>query len=361
MSDNNQNLSDTDIIKALRSEYDLKNDDDVLRLYAVLQSGQIVFHTQEGRDFDDLIYEQVCTIRGRQAKGNKSEKKKKTQTTKEKSSKKDKKVVVLTRKQYQIRKLTSFFLAGTAVLCFLYFGYYCVEAYQKDQESRRLAKMKENSEANGIFADEVIEETDAETGEKKYYKILDEYKSLYNINKNLIGWLKIDDTIIDYPVLQSSDNEYYLEHDINQQYDKNGTLFMDSSCNIRDRSTNLIIYGHNMRSGKMFGSLVDYKSEAFYKKHKQIQFDTIYEKGIYEVMFVFNSHVYEEDEVTFKYYQFIDANSEMEFDSDMKEMDALSLYSTGVTASYGDELLTLSTCDYDETNGRFVVVAKRIQ
>lgn len=111
----------------------------------------------------------------------------------------------------------------------------------------------------------------------------------------------------------------------------------------------------------MFGQLTKYSSEDFYKKHKLIQFDTIYERGSYEVMYVFRSKIYEENEIVFKYYQFVDAASEAEFDSNMREMAEMSLYDTGVTASYGDELLTLSTCDYYTDYGRFVVVAKRVK
>ena len=111
----------------------------------------------------------------------------------------------------------------------------------------------------------------------------------------------------------------------------------------------------------MFGKLDRYESEAFYKDHPIIQFDTIYEKGIYQVMYAFRSRVYSEQEIVFKYYQFIDAVSEQEFDSNMQEMASLSLYDTGVNACYGDRLLTLSTCDYQEKDGRFVVVAKKIE
>ena len=115
-----------------------------------------------------------------------------------------------------------------------------------------------------------------------------------------------------------------------------------------------------MRSGKMFGDLSKYENQSFYENHKTITFDTIYEEGTYEVMYVFRSHVYQQDEVVFKYYQFIDALSEEEFNSNMDEMAALSFYDTEVKAYYGDELLTLTTCDYEEQDGRFVVVAKRI-
>ena len=191
--------------------------------------------------------------------------------------------------------------------------------------------------------------------------VLDEYKTLYEKNKKLIGWLKIDDTIIDYPVMQTGDNSYYLEHNFNQEYDKNGSLFLDYNCSIYPRSTNLIIYGHHMKSGQMFGQLQKYAKQSYGEKHSIITFDSIYEKATYQVMYVFRSQVYNEDDLVFKYYQFIDANSKKEFDSYMNEMAKMSLYDTGVTASYGDSLLTLSTCDNSQTDGRFVVVAKRIK
>ena len=135
---------------------------------------------------------------------------------------------------------------------------------------------------------------------------------------------------------------------------------MDKDCDVLKPSTNFILYGHHMQSGKMFGNLDLYEKESYYKEHPYIQFDTIYEKGMYQVMYVFRSRVYNEDEIVFKYYQFIDADSKQEFDSYMKEMASMSFYDTGVTAEFGDQLLTLSTCDYTESGGRFVVVAKKI-
>ena len=181
--------------------------------------------------------------------------------------------------------------------------------------------------------------------------ILPEYQTLYSLNKRLIGWVKIDDTYIDYPVLQTVNNDYYLNHNFDQEEDKNGSIFLDKDCSIYPRSTNLILYGHHMRSGRMFGQLNKYSSEKFYKEHKYIQFDTIYEKGTYEVMYVFRSKIYEESEIVFKYYQFTDAVSETEFESNMMQMADMSLYDTGVSAEYGDELLTLSTCDYYTSDG----------
>ena len=191
--------------------------------------------------------------------------------------------------------------------------------------------------------------------------ILKKYETLYNKNRKLIGWLKIEGCDIDYPVMQTSNNEYYLDHNYNQEYDKNGSLFLDKDCDAAFPNDNMIIYGHHMKSGKMFGNLNYYSKESFWEDNKEFTFDTIYETGTYAVMYVFRSKIYSEEEIVFKYYQFIDATSENEFNSNMEEMANMSLFDTGVTASYGDRLITLSTCDSSEEDGRFVVVAKKIK
>lgn len=266
------------------------------------------------------------------------------------------------KKRERNRKLLILLCSLVAIGCLVYVGMYSYEDYRTKENYEQMAAMKEQTNLPKPDAPEdnapVVNLTDPNT---EVPEILDEYKNLYNMNKKLIGWLKIDDTIIDYPVMQTSDNEYYLDHNINQEKDRNGALFLDKDCDVLKPSTNLIIYGHHMKSGRMFGNLDDYASESYYKKHSTIQFDTIYEKGTYEIMYVFRSKVYSEAEVVFKYYQFIECYSEQEFDSYMKEMAAMSLYDTGVTAQYGDRLLTLSTCDSSEENGRFVVVAKRVE
>ena len=213
---------------------------------------------------------------------------------------------------------------------------------------------------------EVIEEDKGGTVEINYDEakdkppILKKYETLYKKNRRLVGWLKIEGCGIDYPVMQTSNNDYYLEHNYNQEYDKNGSIFMDKDCTPDFPNDNMIIYGHHMKSGKMFGNLNYYAKESFWEKNKEFTFDTIYETGKYEVMYVFRSKIYSEEEIVFKYYQFIDAASSDEFYSNMEEMANMSLYNTGVTANYGDKLITLSTCDSSETDGRFVVVAKKI-
>ncbi|MCR5627510.1 MAG: class B sortase [Lachnospiraceae bacterium] len=206
-------------------------------------------------------------------------------------------------------------------------------------------------------------EDGGEETEERVLTILPKYQSLYKKNKNLIGWLTIEGTDINYPVMKSihGNGEFYLDHDYNGKEDRNGTLFMDDNCDVIKPSENWLIYGHNMKSGKMFGNLTDYKNQAFYETHPTVKFDTIYETGVYKVIYAFESRVYEESEIAFKYYQFIDPASEAEFNSGIKEMEAASYIKSPYTVSYGDRLLMLSTCDYDEANGRFVVVCVRME
>lgn len=265
------------------------------------------------------------------------------------------------QKREKRRKIVLLLCSAVAVVCLGYFGIYSYYDYRTQSAYQELSDLKERpaigAASSPSAASDPLYTLDGETEPRE---VLEEYRNLLLKNKKLIGWVKIDGTYIDYPVMQTVDNEYYLDHNMEQEYDKNGTIFMDKDCDVLKPSTNFILYGHHMRSGRMFGQLDLYKDKSFCEKHPYISFDTIYEKGTYQVMYVFRSKVYKETEIVFKYYQFIDANGEQEFDSYMQEMDALSLYDTGVTAQYGDQLLTLSTCDYRETDGRFVVVAKKV-
>lgn len=369
-------LRDQKKIDTIQSQTNLNDPKQLYELYKELQSGVYRFETSVGTDFDDAIYEKIELLKkqgitaenaGKPVKRQKNKeikKAKRTETSKKALNLADydrdmqKQIVLELKKREKRRKLIVISASVVAVLCFAYFGVYSFFAARTEMDYERLADLKgsdalaDTKPPNGFSLNKVA---------LTMPDVLDEYKTLYGKNKKLIGWLKIDDTIIDYPVMQTSNNEYYLDHNFNQEYDKNGSLFLDCDCTVYPQSTNLIIYGHHMKSGKMFGQLQKYAKESYGKEHEIIQFDSIYEKGTYQVMYVFRSQVYSEDDVVFKYYQFINANSEEEFNSYMKEMEAMSLYDTGVTASYGDSLLTLSTCDHSQEDGRFVVVAKRIK
>lgn len=189
--------------------------------------------------------------------------------------------------------------------------------------------------------------------------ILDKYADLYEENSDLTGWLSIEGMKINYPVMQCEDDEYYLHHDFYGNEDKYGCLYVRETADVNTPGTNFVIYGHNMRDGSMFGDLDFYKEEAFFKEHSSISFDTLYEERTYEIVAVFLSRVYREDEEVFKYYDFYEAKTPEEFQDFYENIKSMSLYDTGVTAEYGDTFLTLSTCAYHVEDGRLVVVAKR--
>lgn len=193
--------------------------------------------------------------------------------------------------------------------------------------------------------------------------ILKRYEKLYAENSHMIGWLSIPDTPIDYPVMQrEGDGEYYLHRDFYEKEASAGCLFLEEHCDADKPSTNLIIYGHHMKNGDMFGHLVDYEDHEFYRKHRFFTFDTIHEHRKYQVLSVFRSEAYPEDDTEhFHYYDFIQAKDKADFDTYVKEVTQRSQYVTGVKAEYGEELLTLSTCAYHTEEGRFVVVAKRVK
>jgi len=173
--------------------------------------------------------------------------------------------------------------------------------------------------------------------------------------------LQVENTKIDYPVmLTPEDSEYYLHRNFKKEQDVNGLPFLDAKCDTEDVHNNLMVYGHHMKSGMMFAHLMDFEKKDFYEKHKIINFDTLYEKRQYEVVAAFYSKVYKNEEDVFKYYNYPGKLDKKQYANYVKNCRKLSVYDTGVTPSYGEQLLTLVTCAYQTEEGRFVVVARRI-
>jgi sortase B len=204
--------------------------------------------------------------------------------------------------------------------------------------------------------DTVMAETDAADPDDP---VLAVYAQLHQENPDLAGWLYIEGTDLDYPVLYTPDDpEYYLRRAFDGSYAYSGSLFVGAGCT--PDGTNVIIYGHHMNTGTMFGELLNYKNVSYFNEHPTIHYDTLGETGEYEVLAVFYARVYTSaDTDVFRYYQYTDLSDESRFNEFVSQAKAASIYDTGVDAQYGDRLITLSTCSYHTTNGRFVVVARR--
>ena len=189
--------------------------------------------------------------------------------------------------------------------------------------------------------------------------ILPEYQNAYSQNDDLIGWIRIDGTVIDYPVMQHlEEKDYYLERNFDEEYSKHGCIYVREQCNPFKPSDNVVIYGHYKQDGSMFHDLHGYYRESFWKEHQFIEFDTIYQHHTYQIIAVFKVNI--NDKNFFPYHRFNNAKNAEEFNQFVSDVKSMSFYDTGVSAEFGDKLITLSTCEYTLSNGRLVVVAKQV-
>lgn len=277
------------------------------------------------------------------------------------------------RKRYRI---IGALLSVVVVICLVLAGraYYLSVKHEKQQEmiwdlqrkqqARRMmqAAAKEPEPEVIVVRAELVSDMEEQASLKvKEPVILKKYRALHKENQDMVGWLSIEDMVIDYPVMKGKDDEYYLHHDFFGKESRYGCLFVRSKADVDTPDTNFIIYGHNMRDGSMFGDLDLYQEKSFYLEHPLISFDTLCEERTYEIVAVFRSRIYDESEDAFKYYRFYTADTEEEFDTFYRNIKELSLYDTGVTAEFGDTFLTLSTCAYHVKDGRFAIVAKRVE
>lgn len=223
---------------------------------------------------------------------------------------------------------------------------YAANSYAQKRSYRHLVELAEQSAEN---------ET-AQPVQPQEPTMLARYEALYRENDDLVGWIKIDGTNINYPVVQSKDApNFYLKHDFEKNYTDYGCPYAQQNCDVQAPSDNVVLYGHNMKDGTMFCDLTNYKSESFWAQHRTIQFDTLTEQHEYTVIAAFKGEASE----LFAYNAFVDAETPEEFDAYVAAVKELALYDTGISAAYGDKLITLSTCEYSFENGRMVVVAKR--
>lgn len=361
-------------IDYITKEMDITDIDVAVRLYTLIRNKGIVFRSKIGVNFSWYLTD----VMAQSAQQFLEERRKREQQA----------------AQGKRIKMAGFACIAAALLCL---GYYCATIYQEHLENLEFEQLQEMQNLTGhAIHDPFIDDRDEKDGRLSIYgqmreaelaaqeqaeaqtqpaeavekkdlidpadlTVLKNYKKLYDTNKDLAGWLKIEGTDISYPVMQSDESDpfYYLDKDYKKKKDSNGSLFMDARNDFVNRDTNLIIYGHNMKSGQMFGSLKNYMKKDYWEQHQKLEFDTIYEKAQYTIVAVCLSKVNYGDDYAFRYYNFLNAGNKQDFDAYVANIQQLTVFEQNIDLSYGDELLTLSTCNSYTEDGRLFLVAKK--
>lgn len=202
-------------------------------------------------------------------------------------------------------------------------------------------------------------ETTGETTAPTEPGMLSGYKDIYEMNNDVVGWIKMEGTKMDYPVMQTPDEpNFYLYRDFDKNNSKRGSIYAREVCDVNKPSDNITLFGHNMADGSMFACLGNYTSKAAWENNSLIFFDTLNEYHTYKIFAVFKTSA--NIGQGFSYHQFVDAENEEQFNEFVSTCKKLAFYDTGITPVYGDKLICLSTCEYTLDNGRLVVAAVRI-
>lgn len=232
------------------------------------------------------------------------------------------------------------------LLSYLFYNFYI------NIRDKKLSENLQNGLTNCISTNEINNDM--------HNELIEKVKELQNENEDIKAWIKINDTNVNYPVVQANDNDYYLYRNYKKENSNYGSIFIDSNSNIENPNSNIIMYGHNMKDGSMFKDLLKYSDKEYFNNHKYIEFVTNTSSSTYEIIAVFKSRIfYKNEKNVFRYYQCTNLNNEQDYNYYVNNCKELSLYDTGVNAEYGEQIITLITCEYSSENGRMVVVAKK--
>lgn len=241
-----------------------------------------------------------------------------------------------------IRQLS--FIIG--ILAFLFSSaalikYYITDQYRFNNNVEELKKIKNNSAK----------------GEN------DKLKELLSLSSDIKGWISINDTKIDYPVLQSPMDSpiFYLDHDYKKNQSKSGSIFINSYYEMFDENTqNTVIHGHSMRNGTMFAALLKYSELNFLKDHYIVNFDSIYEKGKWKIFGIVKTNSDEKHGPIFDYFS-PKFNSNEDFFNLIYNIKIRSIFNIPVGISSNDKIISLSTCSYEMEGFRTVIFARKIR
>ena len=257
---------------------------------------------------------------------------------------------------------------------YFYQGWETQSGYDKLAQQVQEARPEEDPTAptidwslfEGLTPEEIVQMPDnpyitvqhPETG--AYGVMLPEFEELYLTNPDVVGWIRIPDTMIDYPVVQRRDKvDYYLYRDFYGVQRVRGCIYVREACDVFKPSDNLVIYGHMMQDGTMFYDLSRYTQKDYWESHRYLHFDSLLRRQKYEIVYVFKTTASVGE--GFAYHLFNDAESVEDYLAFREGCEENRLYDTGLSIQPGDKLITLSTCEYTRVNGRLVVVARLIE
>lgn len=287
--------------------------------------------------------------------------------------------LVRNRRRNMILDALTVLFGSICIVCIIELAFYHVGSYRYQKSMRKLT----DAIGGGIAEDSIRKMNEARVNHDMllfpdeteheligYISRFDEdvsdawrekFEYLFSQNNDCVGYIEVPDTKLSWPVMFVPEKyDKYLYRNFENKYELRGLPFMDAETKI-GRSRNYLIYGHNMNDETNFGTLRKYLDKKYCDAHPYVYFNTVLSEGVYQVMFVCRSKIFAKSDTCFKYYNFGGVLSEAQFNTYLREMEKLALIDTGVTAEWGDELLSLSTCDHYTDDGRLIVVCKRIQ
>ncbi|MCQ2488869.1 MAG: class B sortase, partial [Clostridia bacterium] len=260
----------------------------------------------------------------------------------------------------KVRKLIAVISAIALFVCAIYFFSSFLGSRSNKKDANKLADMMSSSENSAAAWEDIYARYPNVTFPSGMQA---KFADIYAMNTDLVGWIRIPGLGIDYPVVQTTDDAYYLKHDFNKQSSVYGTIFLDADNKYKDLDLNTVIYGHAMRRDKqMFSRLHDYKDSSAFIENPIIEFNTLYADYKFKVYcaFITNGSSVQDNGYLLD-YTFNNLSSTESFAGFVAEINQRKLYTTGVDILPTDKIITLSTCSYEFDNARLVVIGRLLR
>ncbi len=267
-----------------------------------------------------------------------------------------------------IRKMILIIAVIVAIACVYIIVEYQKSTQDSEAKNQSLADMHEQLTQEDDKTDESSAvDPDILLDDDYVPPMLRSQEYFYDLNNDVIGWIQIENTHIDLPVLQADDNDYYLNKDIYGEHDDYGCIYADYRCTLthNQRSDNLVIYGHDTKTNSMFGDLDQYKTNFgtinYLREHPVIKLNSNYYEYEYVIFAVFITNTDEASGEVWGYQNEIEFTDELDFQTYVSNCKKRSMYDTYIDVEYGEKMVTLSTCATDFEDSRLVVVARELR